>query len=855
MVERKSVELLAPAGTPEALKAAVVSGADAVYLGGKRFGARAYAGNFNLEELGEGLDFAHMRGKRVYVTVNTLVDNGEFEQLADYLFFLYEAGVDAILVQDLGVAEFIRRHLSDLPVHGSTQMTVHNASGVRYLEEKGFRRVVLSRETGLEEIREIKRLTSLELEVFVHGALCFCYSGQCLFSSLVGGRSGNRGSCAQPCRLAYELVDGSGNNLGKDLPGKHLLSPKDLMLIRDLPRLIEAGVGALKIEGRMKRPEYVATVVRIYREALDRALTDPDGYQVTKEEVRDLAQIFNRGFTTGYLYGNQGRRLISYARPNNRGLPLGRVLQVRSGRVAFKTGLPLRTGDGIEFWTGQGGREGMTVKELYVHGLRVDEAEAGEQVEVILPFPVKEGDRIFKTHDSRLISLARESWEADSGNRIPIKVKAQGRLGKPFRLEADDGAGHQVEVQGQFLGEAAIKHSLDQEAVRAQVERLGNTPFKLEKFDCELDSGVMFPLSEINSLRRQMCELLKEQVLQGCRRRAKGEPQGALVLYGNSIRKKARRLRDPDRAPRLTVSVLDFSGLQAALRGRADTVYFGGLSWRGRQPWSRELLQEGVDLCHRQQAEAFLILPRIWQEQDRQQVEGILEAALSLQADGVLVGDLGGLLLAQQSGLRVITDYSVPVFNDGAVMVLMDEGVTGLTLSPELNRDQIRNLAYLGTPGLELLVHGTLPLMVSEHCVLGAAVGGEALEGPCSAPCRGTQAFLKDRMGYLFPLAQDQSCRMTLYNARELCLIEYLGEILEMGCRDLRLELRYQQSKQIETITTTYRRALNSWLAGRWNHTRGKDAWGVLSAVSSQGLTRGHYLRGVLLEEERGGSD
>ncbi len=507
------------------------NGADAVYLGGKSFGARASADNFTREELYEALAYAHGRGVRVYVTVNTLVDNEEFGELSDFLFFLYGAGADALLVQDLGVIAWIRAVLPGFPLHGSTQMTVHNAAGVQYLAGLGLQRVVLARETTYQELLSIKSSTDLELEVFVHGALCISYSGQCLFSSMVGGRSGNRGSCAQPCRLAYTLVDERGGELGGACPGQHLLSTKDLMLLRELPSLIASGVAALKIEGRMKRPEYVATVVRIYRAALDRACADPGHYEVSGEEIRDLAQAFNRGFTNGYFAGNPGQALMSFTRPNNRGLYLGRVLRAEPGRALIKTVLPLKSGDGIEFWTQKGQREGITV-----HGMNPTlapapgsppagaEAEAGSEVELCLPFAVRPGDRVFKTHDERLNQEARRSFMGPGRRLIPISVCVTARLGEPLAMAAVDATGLRVAVRGRLAGERALKHPLTPEVAHAQMERLGNTPFTLSGLECDLDGEAMYPLSEINAVRRDLTAALEAARLEQFRR---SPPEGA----------------------------------------------------------------------------------------------------------------------------------------------------------------------------------------------------------------------------------------------------------------------------------------------------------------------------------------
>ncbi|MDH7578414.1 MAG: DUF3656 domain-containing protein [Bacillota bacterium] len=851
MFKGKKPELLAPAGGPQALRAAVENGADAVYLGGRSFGARAYAENFTRKELIDALRYAHVRGVKVYVTVNTLVDNREFGRLADYLFFLYWEGVDALLVQDLGVARFIRGLLPDFPLHGSTQMTVHNAAGVKFLAGLGFSRVVLARETSFENLRAIRRQAPLELEIFVHGALCICYSGQCLFSSLVGGRSGNRGRCAQPCRLPYTLVDERERDLSTGCVGHHLLSPKDLMLIQELPALIQIGIDALKIEGRMKRPEYVATVVRIYRNALDRAFRDPEHYRVTPEEVRDLAQIFNRGFTTGYFYGNPRQALMGYQKPNNRGLYLGRVIQARPHhqKVVIRTRVPLQVGDGIEFWTKGGGREGLSVSSLFVRGRSQKEVEPESEVEISVPFPVKPGDRIFKIHDQRLMQLARESFTGPAQRRIPIVVRAQARLEEPLILEAWDPEGLHVTARGNFPGERASKHPLIPEVLRAQVDRLGNTPFSLAGFDCEVEQGVMFPLSEINAVRRSLVASLEEVRLQRFKRILPEDVQNRATSFWGSLRTRAQAARKFPLRPFLAVAVSDYAGLQAALTGGADVLYFGGISYRGREPWDWDRVARGVAVCRERGVGAYLIIPRIWQERDKGNVCESLEKARELSCDGVLVGDLGGLFLALQKGFHVVTDFSVPVFNDPAVLMLLERGGIRFTLSPELNREQLEKFLFRETPFLEFLVHGAVPVMISEHCAAGAVT---AKGNPCPRICEKSSCYLKDRRGYLFPLMMDEKCRMTLYNARELCLIEYINDVFAAGYGTIRLELRFYRADLVREITAIYRRACDLFQTGCWEKGSGKESWDRLAQIAPLGLTRGHYLRGVLGEAEGG---
>ncbi len=403
------VELLAPAGSKEALTAAVEAGANAVYLAGSQFGARAYASNFDADGLREAVRYAHLRGTAIHVTVNTIVDEEELPALAEYLRFLYEIGADAVLVQDLGVAKLAGELVPALPLHASTQMTVHNLEGVRALEELGFSRVVLSRELSLKEIRYICAHAKAEIETFMHGALCVCYSGQCLMSSLIGGRSGNRGRCAQPCRLPYALVDEGGRNLLDGKAGEYLLSPRDMNTIDVLPELISAGVRSLKIEGRMKRPEYVATVVDTYRQAIDR-YERHGSYRVTEEQHRRLAQIFNRDFTTAYLEGTPGKDMMSDRRPNNRGLLIGRVTAYdrEKKRVTVRLSEELSIGDQVDFWVKVGGRVTAHIDALSDgKGSSLSGGMPKQEVCFTVPSAVRVHDRVFKVYDAKLMAHAK----------------------------------------------------------------------------------------------------------------------------------------------------------------------------------------------------------------------------------------------------------------------------------------------------------------------------------------------------------------------------------------------------------------------------------------------------------------
>ena len=487
------VELLAPAGNFESLRAAVEAGADAVYLAGEKFGARAYAENFAGDKLLDAVKFAHLRGVAVHVTVNTIIADEELDEFAAYIKFLRRANVDALLVQDLGAASVAKKIAPEIPLHASTQMTIHNLEGVKVLAELGFSRVVLSRELTLNEIEKICRFSPIETEIFIHGALCVCWSGQCLMSSMIGGRSGNRGRCAQPCRLPYELVDASGKNLLN--AGKYLLSPKDLNTLELLPRLIETGVTSLKIEGRMKRPEYVATVVKVYRDVLDKKFSTP-------EDRRKLAQIFNRDFTTAYLEKNPGKNLISDMRPNNRGVLIGRVADVGQDKITLKLSEKISVGDQVEIWVKVGGRVTFTVEDFELRGELCT-------IKNINTKGVRVHDRAFKIFDAELIAEARKFFTGAPVKKFSVTADVKVKLGEPLILTLTDSAGNSTSARTKFVAELAKNRPLTLEILKNQIGRLGNSIFALEKISADIEENLMIPISELNDVRRRAVEQLE----------------------------------------------------------------------------------------------------------------------------------------------------------------------------------------------------------------------------------------------------------------------------------------------------------------------------------------------------------
>lgn len=831
-------ELLAPAGSREAFIAALESGADAIYLGGRLFGARHYAPNFSDEELAEAVRDAHLRGVSVYVTVNTLLDDSEIPALPLYLRQLYAIGADAIIVQDVGVARIARSVTPDLPLHASTQMTVHNLAGVELLTEQGFSRVVLARELSLEDIRYICRHASIEIETFIHGALCISYSGQCLMSGMIGGRSGNRGKCAQPCRLPYSLVDSTGREVlsGEDA-GEYILSPKDLCTIELLPEFVEAGVTSFKIEGRMKRPEYVAVVVDSYRRAIDAYRANKANYAVPEQDPKNMAQAFNRGFTTAYLEGRQGKLMMSDRRPNNRGVRIGRVLSYspKDKTVDIKLDEPLAAGDIIDFWVKVGGRTSATVASLKVDGRSVDCAAAGEVATIPVEKPVKVGDRAFKTYDSKLMEKAKIFFGGASAlRRIAVDVVVEVAEGQPLVITLRDIDGNIGRGETAFVAEKAVKRPLDEAVITKQVSRLGTTVFGLQQLTCHIEGLVMVPVSEINEARRQAVEALEIARLARYVRPALPKVPSQEVLLPSAVKPGTGK-----KPPKLVVNVDTVDKAAAALRSGADIVMFGGENYHHR-PISADDYRQVVAMARDQGKAVVLSTPRLVKEGQLAALKADLELFRQLGPDAVSVGNIGALhIMRQYPGLPLHGDYPLNIYNNSAIHFFKDQGLSSLTLSPELNFGQIEQLAGRYDISLECLVHGYLTLMISEYCVAGSFLGG-LHGGKCYQPCERNEYWLTDRKDEKFRVVTDQYCRMHVLNAKELSLLPHVAKFQRLGIQRIRIEGKAANSEHIAKITRLYRELVDQ---GEEHPLVRGDGF---AAVEHSDITRGHYFRGVL---------
>lgn len=826
-------ELLAPVGGKEALIAAIDNGADAVYFGGTLFSARQSASNFTNEELVWAIDQAHMRGVKAYVTVNTLIKDSELENAGNYLQFLCNAGVDAVIVQDIGILRLLREQFPNLSVHASTQMTIHNREGVEFLQDMGVKRVVLAREMSLDEIRKIRSLTSIEIETFIHGALCFSYSGQCLLSSMIGGRSGNRGYCAQPCRKKYKLGEIEG----------YLLSPRDLNMSEHIGALLDAGIDSFKIEGRMKRPEYVAGVVRVYRALIDRYLASD--FRVTREEKHTLLQLFNREFTTGYFFGNPGGELMSRKYPHNRGTELGNVIDydTRTKLVSIHLKARLRIGDGIGF----GNREtGITVRNIYIGNTMVKEAASGSFAKIPIDIEVAENEAVFKTYDIKLM----ETLEMGNMKKIPITMSFKANVGEPIGLLIDDGE-NKITIGGDIVLPAKTK-PISKSSIAEQLIKLGGTIFEAKEVDFELDKNIFIPVSELNSIRRQAVEELGNIRARKWKRQC-SEPK---ISFGT---------RKFEIKPLLSVNTGSIGSLKAAVDSGADVVYFAGeeLAFKspdkkpqinapsGKPPdpriggqYQRISMKRGrhgtnerrfvdaedfidaIEYAHKKGVLVFISTPRIIKDLKELEIFDIESAVNDIieAADGFLVGNSGVLhhLRTNFANKPIIIDYPLNSFNRLTMDHLLNFG-SRVTLSPELTLNEIKDLAPYGPS--ECIVHGFFPLMVSEHDLIGGLFQDK----------KPGDIFLKDEKGYKFPVLTDTHDRTYVMNSRELCLLESVSDIIKAGVSCLRIEAGTYDAGMTGKITKEYREAIDDAVSGRESAKR---------CVGEH--TKGHYFRGVL---------
>ena len=808
------MELLAPAGTMENFMAALESGADAIYLGGKVFNARAHAANFGIDELREAVRLAHILDVSVYVTVNILIGDTELKDLEQYIKDLDSIGVDAIIVQDLAVAEIAKRVAPNIHLHGSTQMTAATLDAVRFYESLGFTRVVLARELSLKEIQHICKHCKAEIEVFVHGALCVCYSGQCLMSSFIGGRSGNRGACAQPCRLPYELLDSKGESV---LP-KHeayLLSPKDLNYSEHMNELVAAGVTSFKVEGRMKKVSYVRQVIGTYREILDEA-------SIHENQRKALASGFNRGFSTAYLEDTVGRQMMTVVAPNHQGKPIGESY-TKKGEVYLSLTEPIEQGSLVKILQSNGSVTYYTVDDEWT--CVSDTLYKGRPAEGLAV-----GQLYLASTPKNTKSRGLQEFTRKYDMSVYLSVGSNGETNYT-ELTAILDSGLSVTVTNEYVPAIANKVPTSLEKVTEQLGRLGNTLFRLSYVDIP-DGPYMWPASVLNALRRDAVTALETALITH-----HVESWQALQVTGDvDYDFKAQHELSYDTCPMISARVDEIEGVKAAISGGAQKIVFGG-DRLSRTPYALSIYDEVARLCAQSDVICTFATPRVVKDDEVEAYKHTLEAIVQAHPDSISIHVPQALLWLRELGYTgaIEADTGLNIFNTPTLHFWEQLHISCVNPSQELTLKQITEIAKHSHVPIETMVHGYTEMMISEYCAIASFVGTGSKVN-CPMPCVTESYSLKDRKGEIFPLRTDPYCRMHIMNSHEMDMRAYVPMLLQKGISILRIDGRHMKPNYVQDIVSQYVAIANGTM----------DA--PPKKVDSQGesITRGHYFRGIL---------
>ncbi|WP_066893011.1 DUF3656 domain-containing U32 family peptidase [Clostridium nigeriense] len=779
------IEILAPAGSMESLIAAMNKGADAVYLGGNKFSARAYASNFDNDNMIKAVDYVHSYGAKVYVTLNTILKENEIEEAVRYVGFLYEIGVDAIILQDLGLLKRIKEEYPDFEIHASTQMTIHNGEGALFFKERGFQRIVLSRELSIDEVKYISKDLGIETEIFVHGALCISYSGQCLMSSMIGGRSGNRGRCAQPCRMEYTL---KGENLGERKA--YLLSPKDTCTIENVKDIIDSGTYSLKIEGRMKRAEYVAGVVDNYKKAVDKELYNTE-YNISKGK-RELLQLFNRGgFSTAYLHKNLGKDMMSFNHPRNTGVPLGKI--EKNGEIILKESISI--GDGFRFRD-----TGFNINKIIKDGLEVKEAKRGEKVK-IFPTAYKPGDEIFKSLDKKLFDSLESSLKPYN-RKIDLSAKVSFKISEPLKLNITYNNKEYV-----FLGEIvekAEKKPLSKERIIEALSKSSDSVFKLNEIEfLDFENGFL-RISDLNNLRREAVESIQKSITKAYRRK---RPE-KIEKNNEELNKKIKL--------DIMYQCITKEQLRAILEEDAKDIIIDVFN-RDKDALK---IQDIINLYKDKNINIYLKIPNIIKN-EFDTVVNLIEK-LKNYIQGIVTVN-AGIIRKYQKELTIIGDYKLNIINSQALKFYQNE-IDVPTLSLELNRKEIKSMLKGSNGNIQSIIYGKTELMISEYCPIGSTFGEKSSCKECNLACTRDKFTLVDRMNEKFRVMTDVFCRSYILNPNPLNLIDEKEDLLSLGINSFRIEFRDENYNEVKKV---------------FRMLKGEEK------INSKDYTKGHYRRGI----------
>lgn len=749
----KKVELLAPAGHKDALIGAINAGADAIYLAGKRFGARAYANNFSDEELIETIDYAHVRGVRVFVAINTLVFDDEVEDLISYADFLVKHHVDALIVQDLGMIDLFVKRYPDTEIHVSTQFNTHNLYQVKMLKSLGVKRIVLARETSIQTIKAIKKEVDIELEVFIHGALCVSYSGNCLMSSMIGGRSGNRGECAQPCRLPYQLY--KDNQKIQD--SSYLLSTKDLMTIDYIGELIEIGIDSFKIEGRMRKKEYVIETVKAYRHAIDQHLSHQK-YDSTNDIDR-LKRVFNREFTKGFVLNEVPRLINNSEFQSHLGVPLGKVIGYQKNRVKILLEEPIRIGDGYRILSPE--PYGDIVSRIHKKDELVKEALENEVIELDVKNAIQIGSIVVKTTD---VTIENEDLAYLSENYKCVKLngKVTAKVGQHLKLDLSDGF-HQVSVSSAELIEQAEQNPTSREEIELRFSKLGNTPFEYSSLEIENDENGFIPVKMINQMRRDAIDQL---------------------VYYRTLQDQERKvvnvMFDPlsfdDEPQTLKVKVKTMDQYQSAISCGIEEI----------------LIEDTLKVTDIRESDV-MSLRRIQTDQ-KKTIEGVS-----------YIHDIGSILL-NSNQYDLYGDQFLNVTNIYSAYTLFKLGLKRITFAYEVSKDRIFKFMELfekkfqTTPPVDLILYGRPDLMMTKYCPIAKTYK----TNPHCHLCEKNQYALEDRLNQKYPLLHDGSCHLRILHSKPIHLFQYMDELKMSKISGFRIDLTIENAELSKKIIQFY---------------------------------------------------
>ena len=786
-------EILAPVGGMDSLKVAVNSDCDAVYLGGKNFGARSFAGNFDNEELKNAIEYAHLRGKKVYITLNTLYKNSELNDVLEFVNGVYTLGADALIVQDIGMGTFIKKYFPQIRLHGSTQMSIHNLEGVLYLESLGFDRVVLSRELSLLEIKNITRNTNVETEIFVHGALCFSYSGQCLASSFIGQRSGNRGKCGQMCRLNF--------NLKRDdllVDDGHLLSPKDIMTLPILKEIVEANVSSLKIEGRMKKPEYVAVTTKTYRNQLNKI--EAENFSVDKSDVDNLAKVFIRdgSFSSGYFKNFSTPNMMTKKTSKKTGLFIGKVENFKNGKLTFTPMSDLTAGDRIGIFTEKLPFAGSNINFDSPKGKKLTLNVKGNNINI--------GDIIFKSYDKKIVDDVKRI-ENDDSQKIEINAVIKAKLGEPLEITLS-GEGIVLLEKSDEAIEKALKNPTTAEELKKRFGKTGDTTFTLDITDVDMDDNIFIRISTINELKRKALKTFEDAYLK------------TFINKRESLKIKVKLPSDKNKLPekKLLVSLKTREAFNVAIEENIFGVYI-----------DVHLLEKNADYfiekASKKNIKLYAELPTVTRLDDTEKLSETLNALEQKNIDGYLIKNHGQFFMLKDSEKEKVLNFNFNVTNDLSYEFLKNNS-DRITVSVELNLHDINDIHG---ENKEIVAFGKIPVMTTSQCPIGLYVGKKETEKFCNQRFVKQDYSLVDDKGFSFPIKQNcHECYAEILNSSTLYMKDKISDLYDSNVEFLRLIFTDETDDAVKNIIKIYNNEINQYI------------------VEDKNITYGHFYRGML---------